>query len=272
MSSRSGQIPWERAEIARSRAQAVRRPAIQPTPASVLRRYANPPADTRFPLEYVYHLIGDVRGQSILDFGCGDGCNIALLATRGCRVYALDVSPDLLAQAARRAIEDGVRESVHVLCGSAHAVPLPDGSVDLVVGNVVLHHLDLAAASREVYRVLRPGGRAIFREPIRPSGLARALRPLVPYRQPDVSPYERPLVPSDIDTFSRPFQRLRRRDFMLPFVKLARIFGVSSSMDARILALDRRLLSSHSWLRTYATVTVFELRKPDPAVQCLQRS
>jgi SAM-dependent methyltransferase len=263
MSSRSGLIHWERAEIARSRAQAARRD-VRPTPASVQRRYANPPADTFHPLEYVYHLIGDVRGQRVLDFGCGDGCNTALLAARGCRVYALDLSPDLLDQASRRADQDGVRESVRFLCGSAHAIPLPDASMDLVVGNVVLHHLDVAAASREVSRVLRPGGRAIFREPIRASRLLRALRPLIPYRQANVSPYERPLLPSDVDTFSAPFERLRRREFLLPFVRLARILGASKAIDARIVALDGRLLASHPWLRTYATVTVFELRKPCP--------
>jgi SAM-dependent methyltransferase len=139
--------------------------------------------------------------------------------------------------------------------------------VDVVVGNAVLHHVDLVTASGEVYRVLRPEGRAIFKEPIRPSRMMRALRPLIPYRQPDVSPYERPLLPSEIDSFSRPFERLRQRDFMLPFVRLARMLGASSSIDARIVALDRRLLASHPWLRIYATVTVFELRKPRAAAQ-----
>jgi len=266
MSSRSGLIEWERAEIARSRAQAASRD-VQPTSPGVLRRYASPPAGTLFPLEYVYHLIGDVRGRDVLDFGCGDGCNTALLAARGCRVYALDLSPDLLEQAARRAVQDRVRDSVHLVCGSAHAIPLPDASVDLVVGNVVLHHLDIAAASREVHRVLRPGGRAIFREPIRQSRVIRALRPLVPYRQPNVSPYERPLLRSEIEAFSRPFERLRQREFMLPFVRLARMFGASKALDARILALDGQLLASHPWLRTYATVTVFELRKPCRSAQ-----
>lgn len=266
MSVPSGLVQWERAEIARSRAQAAARD-VQPTPLTVLRRYAHPPAGTVYPLEYVYHLIGDVRGRDVLDFGCGDGCNTALLASRGCRVYALDLSPDLLRQATRRAVQDGVRDSVHFLCGSAHAIPLPDASVDLVVGNVILHHLDLAAASREVYRVLRAGGRAIFREPIRYSRLMRALRPLIPYRQPNVSPYERPLRRSDIDAFSVLFERLRQREFMLPFVRLAWMLGASRDLDARIAAFDGRLLASHPWLRMYATVTVFELRKPCLPVQ-----
>jgi hypothetical protein len=98
--------------------------------------------------------------------------------------------------------------------------------------------------------------------------LLRALRPLIPYRQPDVSPYERPLLQAEVDSFSRPFERLRQREFMLPFVSLARILGASKALDARLVALDKHLLASHPWLKIYATVTVFELRKPGrPAVQ-----
>jgi SAM-dependent methyltransferase len=258
---------WERAEIARSRMQATLSRGVRRTSPNVLRRYANPRADTLFPLEYVYHLVGDIRGQTALDFGCGDGRDTTLLAARGARVYALDLSPDLLERAALRAREDGFADSVHVLCGSAHAIPLPDGSVGLVVGHAVLHHLDLASASREVYRVLRPGGRAIFKEPIRQSRLMRAIRPLIPYRQPDVSPFERPLLLSEIESFSRPFQRLRHRQFMLPFVRLAELLGASKAFQDRTVELDGRLLAAHPWLRTYATVTVFELRKPAPAAQ-----
>jgi SAM-dependent methyltransferase len=264
MNAQSTLIQWERAETARSRAEAAQKQALRPTPPSVLRRYAAPAADTLVPLEYLYHLVGDIGGQHVLDYGCGDSFDTTLLATRGARVYALDLSVELLQHATRQAVHDGVRKSVHILCGSAHAVPLPDACMDLVVGNAVLHHLDLAAASAEVYRLLRPGGRAIFREPIRQSRLLRALRPLIPYRQPNVSPYERPLLRSEIDAFCRPFECVRQREFMLPFVQLAKILGASKALDARLVALDGRLLASHPWLRTYATVTVFELRKPCP--------
>lgn len=256
-------VEWERAEVARSRVQASLSQGVRQTSPRVLHRYANPPADTPFPLEYAYHLVGDIRGQTVLDYGCGDGGDTSLLASRGARVYALDLSPDLLQRAAMRTLADGFQDSVRVLCGSAHAIPLADEAVDLVVGHAVLHHLDLVPASREVHRVLRPGGRAIFMEPIRESRLLRAIRPLVPYRQPDVSPFERPLFRSEITSFSRPFEAGRHREFMLPFVRLAAILGASDSFQARTRALDSRLLAAHPWLRTYASVTVFELRKPD---------
>ena len=255
---------WERAEIARSRQQATRSRGVRPTSPAVMRRYENPDADTPYPLEYVYHLVGDVHGKNVLDIGCGDGRDASLLAARGAFVYGLDLSPALLRRAEIRARADGRETHVRFLCGSAHAVPLPEASMDLVVGNAVLHHLDLARASREVSRVLRPGGRAIFKEPIRQSRLLRTIRPLIPYRQPDISPFERPLQKSEIDTFSEQFHRLRQRAFMLPFVPAATLLRLPRTCQARAAALDGRLLARYPRLQRYATVVVFELRKPAP--------
>jgi ubiquinone/menaquinone biosynthesis C-methylase UbiE len=44
---------------------------------------------------------------------------------------------------------------VEFIVGSAHDVPLPDESVDVVFGIAILHHLDLKLAARELRRVLR---------------------------------------------------------------------------------------------------------------------
>jgi SAM-dependent methyltransferase len=254
---------WEHAEVERSRVQATLSGAVAPTGRDIIERYANPPGDTVFPLEYLYHLVGDVRGQRVLDYGCGDGPDTTLLASRGAYVEALDLSPDLLQRAAERVRLDGFADLVMFHCGSAHEVPLPDNSVDLVVGHAILHHLDLAEASREVYRVLKPGGRALFLEPVRDSKLLRAIRPLVPYRQPDVSPFERPLLLAEIDAFSRKFLTARRREFMLPFVALSRILRAPLAWQNRLRAIDGRLLAGFPWLRYYATITVFELFKPE---------
>lgn len=253
---------WEQAEVERSRVQATLSGSVQPTARDILQRYANPPADTLYPLEYLYHLVGDIRGQRVLDYGCGDGPDTALLASRGALVDALDLSPELLARAASRIRQDGFEHLVTFHCGSAHDVPLADGSVDLVVGHSILHHLDIALSSREVHRVLRPGGRAIFLEPIRDSRLLRAIRPLIPYRQPDVSPFERPLFHSEIEAFSAPFRRGRRREFMLPFVAAARVLRAPRPVQDWARAVDARLLGRYPRLRYYATVTVFELHKP----------
>ena len=65
------QIPdRDRAEIERSAAEA-RKTLLEPFDRSNIERYLNPPADTAYALEYAYHLLGDVRGKTVLDLGCG---------------------------------------------------------------------------------------------------------------------------------------------------------------------------------------------------------
>jgi SAM-dependent methyltransferase len=253
---------WEEAEVVRSRVQANLTRGVKPTTKRILERYAAPRADTPYALEYAYHLLGDVRGQTVLDFGCGDGRDTTLLAARGAHVIALDLSPDLLAIAQKRIAVDAPEGTVQILCGSGHAVPLPDESVDVVFGQAVLHHLDLTRSAAEVYRVLRPAGRAIFKEPIRESRLIRAIRPLIPYRQPDISPYERPLRRAEIDEFGRRFESSRSRMFGLPFVRAAELLRTSKTIQGKSYALDARLIARYPALRTCASVIVFELHKP----------
>ena len=76
---------WESAEITRSGVEAqLTRDRLKGRPSDrTLRRYGNPPSDTWFPLEYTYRLLGDVRGQRVVDFGCGSGANSVHLALRG---------------------------------------------------------------------------------------------------------------------------------------------------------------------------------------------
>ena len=75
---------WERAEKARSAYDAshIYSPDALASPRNVA-RYFTPPSDTIHPLEYAFHLLGDVRGKTILEYGCGDGSNPVLLAHRG---------------------------------------------------------------------------------------------------------------------------------------------------------------------------------------------
>jgi 2-polyprenyl-3-methyl-5-hydroxy-6-metoxy-1,4-benzoquinol methylase len=253
---------WEQAEIARSRSEASHTPQqrLLASEANV-QRYMTPPATTAFPLEYVFHLLGDVSGKTVLDLGCGSGENSILLARRGARVIGLDVSEALLALARQRFELNGVAERGAFIASSAHDLALPDASVDVVVGIAILHHLDLDLTASEVRRVLKPGGRAIFQEPVRNSKVLKAIRSAIPYRSPDVSPFERPLTDPELARFASGFTGLRRRNFWLPFVNAARVLPFSESTILRLCRFDAALLRNAPVLERYAGVRVFEIRK-----------
>jgi SAM-dependent methyltransferase len=251
---------WERAEIARSAVEAGLTPdASLRVSGRTLARYASPPADTAYPLEYCYHLLGDVRGRRIVDFGCGSGANTVLLAGRGADVWGVDISEDLIRLAARRLAVSGRADGARFVVGSAHDLPFPDGSVDVLFGIAILHHLDLALVSAEVHRVLRTGGRAIFQEPVRNSRVVRALRALVPYRAPDVSPYERPLTDAELRTFAAPFSRVRVRAFGLPHVAIGPFLPVLRKRSDWLYRTDAAILRAIPALAYYAGIRVIEV-------------
>jgi SAM-dependent methyltransferase len=95
-------------------------------------------------------------GTRLLDAGCGAGLLALLAGLRGAQVTALDASPGLLAIARQRLPTANVRE------GDLEALPFADASFDAVTAvNSLFYAQDMAAAMRELVRVVRPGGRVI---------------------------------------------------------------------------------------------------------------
>jgi|SRR5215472_3189620 len=88
----------DEAEIARSAIEARK---IVLSPAEVW-RYLNPSANTAFPLEYAFYLLGKIDDKHVLDLGCGTGEEIPALAWCGAHVTGIDISPDLIALAQER--------------------------------------------------------------------------------------------------------------------------------------------------------------------------
>jgi ubiquinone/menaquinone biosynthesis C-methylase UbiE len=252
----------ERAEKARSSLEATLTPDDElRVSAQTFARYARPPRDTAYPLEFAYHELGDVAGKRIVDFGCGSGANSVLLAHRGAHVWGIDISEDLLRLAQRRLSVSGREGGATFVAGSAHDMPFPDNSIDVVFGIAILHHLDLDLVSREVRRVLKPGGRAIFQEPVRNSAVLRFARSLIPYRAPDISPYERPLTDAELKRFGSGFKKWSVRAFALPHVQVGQVLPVVRNYWQRLYAMDRALLHRAPWLARYASIRVISLTK-----------
>jgi SAM-dependent methyltransferase len=101
-------------------------------------------------------------GEAVLDLGSGGGIDVLLSAGRvspGGKAYGLDMTDEMLSLAERNRKEAGV-ENAEFLKGHIEDVPLPEGSVDVVISNCVINLSDdKAAVIREAFRVLRPGGR-----------------------------------------------------------------------------------------------------------------
>jgi len=100
-------------------------------------------------------------GQIVLDLGSGAGADVLISARRVAphgRAIGLDMTPEMLDLARRNAADAGVT-NVEFLQGYLEDIPLPDGSVDVVISNCVINlAADKPTVLREAARVLRPGG------------------------------------------------------------------------------------------------------------------
>jgi SAM-dependent methyltransferase len=118
-------------------------------------------------------------GEVVLDVGCGAGID-ALLAARQVgptgRVLALDMTAAVVERARANARAAGF-DHVDVHEGLMEALPFPDGSVDVVVANGVLNLSTRPSRSlAEMYRVLRPGGRATLADLVVAEALPEEIR------------------------------------------------------------------------------------------------
>jgi SAM-dependent methyltransferase len=106
-------------------------------------------------------------GEVVLDLGCGAGLDLYFYAqavgSTG-KVYGVDISEAMAMKAKTNMNETGAN-NVEVKVGRSTDIPLGDHAVDVVASNGIYNLTpDKEAAMREVFRVLRPGGRTVFCE------------------------------------------------------------------------------------------------------------
>jgi SAM-dependent methyltransferase len=136
--------------------------------------------------------VADLRGKTILDYGCGRGEKAMLYLKNGAeKVSAIDISEvyvEDLKQQAEAAGIDPARCDFRAM--DAHRLDFPDNSFDLVVGYGILHHLDPRIAFKEIHRVLKPNGRVLLQEPLADNPLLKIFRKSTPNaRTEDEAPF-----------------------------------------------------------------------------------
>jgi len=139
-----------------------------------------------------------------------------------------------------------------------------DASFDVVIGKAILHHTDLEKTSRQLARVLRPGGVAYFLEPLAHNPFLNLFRWLTPSCR---TPTERPLRVKDLDIFRRDFDSVSYHGFYL-FSLLANglllITGSRKLFNRSMVVLlrwERSSLVRFPFLQKYCWTALLVFRK-----------
>lgn len=154
------------------------------------------------------------RGKTILEYGCADGQlsivneDFALIARS---FHGIDIADRAIEKARERAEHHGLK-NCRFEAMNAEEMTFDDNTFDLIFGSGIIHHLDVDRAFKEISRVLVPGGRAIFYEPLGHNPLINWYRKRTPeMRTPD----EHPLLESDFVVARKYFTTVECRFFGL---------------------------------------------------------
>lgn len=189
--------------------------------------------------------------RDVLEYGCGRGGAAFELASRGAQVTGIDISEVGIREALQEGRDLGLEERLHFRNMNAEALDFDDGSFDLVCGSGILHHLDLDVAIREVIRVLRPGGQAVFFEPLGHNPFINLYRRLTPSMR---SADEHPLSMTDLNTITGCFDAAYTSFFGLFTLLAAPLRPGPESTFLRAMeavdrvALQRSFLQRHAWI------------------------
>jgi 2-polyprenyl-3-methyl-5-hydroxy-6-metoxy-1,4-benzoquinol methylase len=227
---------------------------------------------------YFLESLGPLYGKTVLDIGCGIGRFSVYAAKAGAKVIGIDLQLEVIKAARSIADINGVK--CQFQRGNVSKLPLINGSIDIVVGIEILHHLskpDVITALSEIHRVLREDGKAIFKEPVENSKMFNFMQNLFPAGKKQCSYYrpsclsskawaeyvakqeDRDMTNKELVEAGATFKRVS----LIPFGLLIRLDRFLESRKLRCLlnSIDNYILGFFPFLKRFSRGVLVEYQK-----------
>ena len=184
--------------------------------------------------------LNNIEGKKVLDFGCGEGWLSEILLRKGAQVWSFDISAEAVKNVKSMFLKKyGSGCHFNIIQAAAEDLGFKSNAFDYIIGNAILHHLDLQASAQEVHRVLKKGGIAYFTEPLGHNPMLNWYRKKTPHLR---SSDEKPLLFNDFRIYKKLFS------------------GFSQARDI-LFKLDNLILRLFPLLRRYCWYSILIMEK-----------
>ena len=174
----------------------------------------------RYHNNYFYKLVLSLstNAKLILDYGCGDGSESFIFTTKDCKIIGFDISKSGIEKAQAKIRKNKIH-NINFFVMDCENLGFEDNVFDIIFGKGIIHHLKISKAFKEIIRVLKPNGYAIFLEPLGINPIFNYLKKIIPSIKTE---NEHALTKNDF--------KLIRNFFMAYSFKFFHLFSVISSI------------------------------------------
>jgi len=223
--------------------------------------------------EQLLNTLGNPLNKRVLVYGCGNDSAAIWFSKLGAIVDAIDISPKSVKN--QQMIADLLGLKMNCIVMDANNLDLPSEEYDIVYGNAILHHLDIDKSSDEIAKVLKCGGKAVFRDVMRGNIFLQIFRIATPFWRTDD---EHPLTLEDFTLIRKKFISCDIESYILsglPYFFFAKIMNnvifkkigirfripTRDTIYANFDRLDERIFSLLPFTRNKAWLCLVTLNK-----------
>lgn len=198
-------------------------------------------------MRYITERLGDIKGKSVLDIGCGLGEASVYFALKGARVTAMDISHYMTDTALALAKANGVTIRVHQSSIEHFSLPKREMFDIIYVGNL-FHHVDIDKALERVVTYLKPKGILVCWEPVDYNPVINVYRKIATQVR---SKDERPIRVEDLNKFRQYFGYVETHWYWLTTLIIFVIMAISGRNPNKIRYWKAVVLEGDKWKWMY---------------------
>ena len=143
--------------------------------------------------------------SEVLDYGCGIGASLIKVAKyKPKKITGIDIS-EVSIQKAKDRIKE-LNNDIELFVDNCEKTKFNNNQFDVVYGTGILHHLKFSKCLDEILRILKPGGKFIFLEPLGTNPIINLYRKLTPNSR---TPDEHPLIEDDFKMIEKKFKNVK---------------------------------------------------------------